>query len=75
MVDTLRHRICECGDPKYRHRHVRMSVELPPDPAPLYPVPSGLVSRTYPESRYHAEVCPCGCSQYTPLGSTPDATW
>lgn len=70
MVDTRRHLICECGDPKYRHHHTTMSVRLPHNPNPLYDIDPAYhaIARTFcPNSSLDTDLCPCGCTTYVPL--------
>ena len=66
MAETAR---CACGDPRYLHRRTSMSVELPPDPNPIYPIPLyNPITNTYPGySTYFMDECHCGCTMFEAL--------
>jgi hypothetical protein len=60
--------ICVCGHARREHAKRRMSVPMV-NPAPLYPIPSQMMSvaRTYPTSRYTRRECLCcGCCEFQP---------
>jgi hypothetical protein len=59
---------CVCGCPEDIHSEMTMSVEFPPNPDPLYPMPTPTwpgISRYVPSATYTRRECDCGsCGDY-----------